>query len=236
MLTFTEFMKRRASTICEDNPYTRERMGWPSYKDDPAKMASLPPVSHWFHGSGESFDTFKVAGVKRRVSHWNNFLGTHFSSDPALARKIASGAPGGGWTYDVELDIKNPLDVGNERDMDAMALQGAYRDGVLTDKDIMAVIRKPSYVGDGGSWSDKDASPKDLVEKWGFLRAEPILNNLGPKRRPVALHYRKQVESQGHDGIIYRSSYPSEHNALCAIAFRPEQIRIVRRAEERGQT
>jgi len=233
MTGFREWM------FSEDNPYTLARMGWPSYTSNPDLMAKLPPVSHWFHGSSESFDKFKMAGVKRRVSHWNNFLGTHFSSDPSLAHKIASlpvysGRPGGGFTYDVELDINNPLDVGQERDMDVQALQMAYRDGVVTDKDITAVLNKRSYVGDGGSWSDRQDSPKELIEKYASLKAEPILNNLGAKRRSVALHYKKQVEAMGHDGIIYKSSYPGEGYALCAIAFKPEQIKIVKRAEAKA--
>jgi len=215
----------------EDNPYTKERKTWPSYQSNPELMASLPDDKLWFHGSENEFDQFKIAGIKRRSNHWNNFLGIHFTSDPNIAYNISTydsrtTDPKKGFVYEVELDVTNPLDIGREFNMDVEALKLAYEEGIVTDSDISKTIRKPNYISDGGSWSDKEWKPKDLIEKVGVLRSRHILNNLGNKRAPVARFYKKYLQNLGYDSIIYQSDYRGEGHAPCIVVFDENKVRI----------
>ena len=217
----------------EDNPYTKERKTWPSYTSDPERLASLPDDKLWFHGSPNKFDQFKIAGMKRRVSHWNNFLGTHFTADPQVAYDIAtydadSKDPAKGYTYDVELDVNNPLDVGKESNMDVEALKLAYDQGLVTEKDIKSVMAKGKYIEHGGSWSDKQMTIDQFFKDHSSIgrRSRAIINNLGPKRAAIAKNYKKNLQSKGHDGIVYKSDYRGEGHAPCIVVFDPSKIKI----------
>jgi hypothetical protein len=210
----------------EDNPYTKQRKTWPINTTSPERLAALPDDKLWFHGSLHKFDQFKIAGIKRRVSHWNNFLGIHFASDPALANNIATYyRPSKGYTYDVELDVTNPIDVGRERNMDVEALKLAYDQGLVTEKDIKNVMNKNAYIKDGGSWGDRDMSMEEFF-KYIELKAAIVLNNLGAKRSVVAKNYKKHLKSKGYDSIIYKPVYSGEGFEPCIIVFDPEKIRI----------
>lgn len=221
----------------EDNPLTLAKKEYPAYKSDPELLKTLPADNVWFHGSGAAFDNFKIAGMKRRTSNqWNNFLGIHFTSDSNVAYNIAtydhkSLDPKKGFIYEVDLDVKNPIDLGAERDMNAQVLQLAYKNGIVTDKDIKAVVGKNTYIDAGGSWSDRQVPPADLVFKSGWVSASAILNNLGPKRNTVAKFYKKYLKSLGYDGIIYQAAYAGENYSKCVIVFDENQIKILKRTE-----
>lgn len=219
--------------INEDNPLTIAKKDWPSIKLNPDKLAELPPENVWFHGSGEDFEHFKIAGIKRRVSHWNNLLGIHFTADPIVASNVAAHAikdkPASSkkYVYEVDLNVKNPINFASEKDMDVQALQLAYKDGVINKSDLVKTISKPKYIEEGGSWSDRQGDIEDLVFKWADLKADPILNSLGNKRPAVAKHFKNHLKSLGYDGIIYKSSYSSENYATCVIVFEESQITIL---------
>lgn len=158
-------------------------------------------------------------------SHWNNRLGTHFGGDHAVAEKFAGP---NGRTIHARLHMDNPKVYPSEYDMDAHAFEHARAAGNHIDNHL----DPDDYESTASMYrGDSKRDPRSNTTLNGEQRRQLPSHWLGvhPDRDEIADNFRKHLESQGHDGIIYGNEFEAvngRNNNRSAIAFHPHQIEI----------
>jgi hypothetical protein len=238
-------------TAALENPYNK------SFYDDFPNQEHNKDTTHpeeWYHGSTEHFTHFDdpsdrdhrsdyESGPHNEHVHWNNWLGTHFSSREDVAADFSRGnyqereegdEPENGSVTHAKLHIKNPKVYKSEFDMDREAYGREY------DRGNHPVKHDPEFEGEWegdphlGHHEDL-RKQKDLVPNGtgGFNdNRTRFMRWLGahPDSKQIGLRFKKHLEGQGHDGVVYGNEIERAEGQGAthpsAAAFRPHQIEI----------
>lgn len=206
--------------------------------DDPLRREDLleavqsdrPREGLWYHATGREFARFEAAPAVCRTQDWNASLGIHFTRDGEGAYDYIACAESNGRVLSARLALENPARFGHEFELDHFAI------GLLRQ----AGLFEPASPITPAGFAEALQTNKPLVERFSrwlesadsdsddprcFFR----LNVFDAVRGPEAARLvRAELESRGHDGIVYGNviDWPS----VCAIAFRPTQVEIIEHA------
>jgi hypothetical protein len=190
---------------------------------------------------------------------WNGLLGTHFTADHDIAKDFALGEHTSGRNerhgdehrgesrgiIHARLGMHNPKVYDSEHDMDHEAYEHEYAAGNhpsnhiplgSDDEDDRAEVeemwpeahRIHQQFGNHKIWKDKiegsfgyGANPHPARTTW---------LNRHPDRWGIADRFRRRLQDQGHDGVIYGNEYEvSKHGTEAnksAIVFDPHRIQV----------
>ena len=198
--------------------------------------------------SDEAFETPSA----QPTEHWNSLLGTHFTADHDIAKDFATGTHGhgerpGGFRGIVHarLGIANPKVYDSEHDMDHEAYEHEYKAGNhpsthlpldSDDEDDRAEMeemwpethRIHQQFGNHEIWKDKIEGSMGYGRNPHLARTTWLTTH--PDRWGIADRFRKRLQDQGHDGIIYGNEYEvSKHGDdanKSAIVFDQDKIHV----------
>lgn len=211
------------------------------------------PHDYEHFGDPASFSSTLFEDDPDDTKHWNTLLGNHFTSDHRVAEDFAGGEHSSEADIDetgplkhvihAKLHVKNPKVYKSEHDMDQEVYEHEWNRGNFHDKynpppeegadeDELEEFREDSgarrhYIGD----SEEKYSPHDPHPDYPYTfhpKATGWLNS-HPDKDDIAANFKKRLQAQGYDGIVYGNEYEkSSHGraADSAIAFEPEQIEI----------
>jgi 8-oxo-dGTP pyrophosphatase MutT (NUDIX family) len=183
----------------------------------------------WHHGSPakwgqepeeEEFDDYDREPPSQ---HWNTHLGTHWTSVPEVAEQFAKGKydktrtthevkADPGQVYTANLGIKNPKVYRSEHHMDKEAYDHAWEG---EDRD---------YPHDPGHTEDYPDGVRDKYEHDAahWLSSHPEVDD-------IASSFKRHLQSQGHDGVVYGNAVEGPHLHPSAITFDEGQHHNVQR-------
>lgn len=234
-----------------ENPYNK------SFYDDFPNQAHDRDTTHpeeWYHGSTEHFTHFDNPSDREHYSdhesgphnehvHWNNWLGTHFSSREDVAADFSRGdyhdqeegeEPQHGSVTHAKLHIKNPKIYKSEFDMDREAYGREYDRGnhpFKHDENFEEAWQGDPHLGHHQDLREQ----KDLVpngtgghndNRTRFMRW------LGahPDSKQIGLRFKKHLEDQEYDGVVYGNEIERAQGQGAthpsAAVFHPHQIEI----------
>lgn len=199
--------------ICNNDPDIRVLSAHKMTKDAAEPFENpLTRGNVWFHGTDarlrtESPTPFRTLDERKNppLSHWNSYLGTHFTSHKGVAENFAVDNYGyredqhRKWNPDqsrvalAQLHMRNPIYFHSESDLD-------------------------DHFDDWGK--SKGMGPLEVTR----ARMNPKL----PQHQEILKEYQKHLRSLGHDGILYGNEEEGPHLHPCAIAFKQTPVTIQR--------
>lgn len=170
----------------------------------------------WYHGTFAKFEGPPASVVSRGedITHWNNALGTHFTS----LHRTAQGF--GNRIAHVNLHIKNPKIYENEHEMgeDFMDKSGANDRGYEAEYDHHFVPEK-THSSEKPVCKECGLSQKDCESENLEDFDSGIYNELLDDLPEYAHRFKKHLKDNGYDGIVYGNSRENPIGHKCAIAF-----------------
>jgi 8-oxo-dGTP pyrophosphatase MutT (NUDIX family) len=185
----------------------------------------------WHHGSPANWDKEPEEhdyddsdyGYEPPEQHWNTHLGTHWTSHPEVAEQFAEGMydkertrqevrEDPGQVYTANLGIKSPKVYRSESDMDKEAYDRAWEG------------EDPEYPHDPGR-----GEPETARERHDNHSDRAHWLSSHPESEEIASEFKRNLQSQGHDGIVYGNEMEGPHNHPCAITFDGSQEHNVQR-------
>jgi len=217
--------------------------------DDPASMASgafeMPDAEeggHWNALLGTHFtadhDVAKQFAKGEHASGANDRQDDEFEHDP---RPVSQGV------VHARLGLHNPKVYASEHDMDHEAYEHEYAAGNHPSNHVPGIGSHDEDDDDAYEaeemWPNAHRIAKDYghdkipASTYGHhgtqLANHPMRTgwlNTHPDKFDIAGRFKKRLQDQGHDGVIYGNEYEkSKHGAngnRSAIAFRPHQIQV----------
>ena len=193
-------------------------------------------------------------------THWNALLGTHFTADHDVAKEFALGEHSSGanerggeepWRGEsrnvlhARLGLRNPKVYASEHDMDHEAYEHEWKAGNhpsthipvgSNDEDERYEMEDMWGTADRLHRQYKNRKIPRSAQEGSFggrsvphpVRTQWI--NSHPDKWGIANRFRKRLQEQGHDGIVYGNEYEHSHHGeqanKSAIVFDPNRIQV----------
>jgi GNAT superfamily N-acetyltransferase len=240
-------MQRLAARPGMRNPYTGSSEWFHGTQAYPEEVSQHGLVGGDEYASGRFENPESEEG-----GHWNALLGTHFTADHDVAREFASGEHSSGanerheyfgrpvheGVIHANLNIRNPKIYASEHDMDHEVYEHEFRAGnhprkLMPRHPEEAEEMWPTAYGIHKDYGRKKI-PASTYGEWGTQHAAHPLRaawiSTHPDKYNIAMRFRRRLQDQGYDGIIYGNEYEKSPRGAdankSAIAFRPDQIHV----------
>lgn len=169
-------------------------------------------------------------------THWNSYLGDHFTSLPHVAETFARAGfhhrysdKTNAAVHTAKLGIHNPKQYPKETQMDTEALGHAWDKHDYHDPMGIHDEKCPNWSTCAGHHEHTLGDSTDNAMKKFYSSPHHAAHWLTshPEKQEIAERFKNHLEGQGHDGVVYGNEVEGPKDHPCAIAFEKNQIHPV---------
>jgi len=204
-------------------------------------------TKEWHHGTPHTFEKFDEerpeddedwdeAPDPNDNPHWNTHLGQHWTSLKSVAKTFARGkygpdeGRGDGSVHTAHLGIHNPKHYASEFHMDKEALDHSWGQD---DYGHDPYDEHAKHCKDDNCYGLDDHHGDEVDDKvrerYGEHDGAAHWLTTHPDSADMARNFKRHLEKQGHDGVVYGNEIEGPKRHACAITFDDKQIHPVRR-------